>query len=69
MKYIQNLDINPSTIKVGDSITFTFSDGSKHFGRIARQVNRGGYYVEMISGLNHIVFLELGYLQMTSFAT
>lgn len=60
MNYIQNLSVNPSTIKVGDSVTFTLSDGSKYFGRITRHSERGGYYVEIRDECNYIIFAKLG---------
>ena len=60
MNYIQNLNVNPSTIKVGDSVTFTLSNGSTYFGRITRSFKRGGYYVNMEGCYNYEVFSELG---------
>ena len=60
MNYIQNLNVNPSTIKIGDNVIFTLSNGSTYSGVVSKQSTRGGYYVDMEECCNYEVFSELG---------
>lgn len=60
MNYIQNLNVNPSTIKVEDSVIFTLSNGSTYSGTIKSNSARLGYYVELRERSNSIIFHELG---------
>lgn len=54
--YIQSLNIDPSTVNVGDVIEFTLSNGSVYCGEVTKSQIRQGYYVEMPSCSNTKIF-------------
>lgn len=67
--YIQNLNIDPSTVNVEDVIKFTLSNEDTYCGQVVKNHIRSGYYVNMHLHDNCKIFEALGIEDTTTFVT